>query len=92
MSSVLPVWLENCTELIESTSNPKTWKQETGATVWMSEKVQSHSHTGGKLDSLTAGLAAALGMKSFVTNKTVELLAFSAHTQGRFRATDALCK
>ncbi len=23
----LPVWLENWTELIESTSNPKTWKK-----------------------------------------------------------------
>lgn len=26
---VLPVWLENWTELMESTSNPKTWKNNT---------------------------------------------------------------
>lgn len=27
--TVLPVWLENWTELMESTSNPRTWKKKT---------------------------------------------------------------
>lgn len=39
--SVLPVWLENWTELMESTSNPKTWRQETD---WVSGEIRSNSH------------------------------------------------
>lgn len=40
----VPVWLENCTELMESTSNPKTWKDMTQREECEETSAEKHHH------------------------------------------------